>query len=100
MNLKIASRGAVLLAKGDTIDSIHLPPSLQMKTSLEQGKRKQGTLTSLVDAYERSIITDALKDARGNQSRAAKILGSTKRIIQYKTQKYAIDTDRFKSKKS
>lgn len=91
---------AVLLAKGDTIDSIHLPPSLQMKTSLEQGKRKQGTLTSLVDAYERSIITDALKDARGNQSRAAKILGSTKRIIQYKTQKYAIDTDRFKSKKT
>jgi len=90
---------AVLITKGDTIESTQLPPSLQMKTS-DASKKSQGTLTSLVDAYERSIITDALKDAKGNQSRAAKMLGSTKRIIQYKTQKYAIDTERFKSKKS
>ena len=41
-----------------------------------------------------------LKDARGNQSKAARVLGTTKRIIQYKVEKYGIDVKRFKSKKS
>jgi Nif-specific regulatory protein len=90
---------AVLLANGDTIDSVHLPPSLQMKVSAPE-KKRQGKLTSLVNTYERSLIVDALKDARGNQSQAARILGTTKRIIQYKVEKYAIDTRRFRSKKN
>jgi Nif-specific regulatory protein len=45
----------------------------------------------MVASYEKEIIVDALKDARGNQSEAARILGTTKRIIQYKIQKYEID---------
>lgn len=89
---------AVLLANGDTIDSIHLPPSLQMKVAAPE-KKRQGKLTSLVNTYERSLIIDALKDARGNQSQAARLLGTTKRIIQYKVEKYAIDTKRFRTKK-
>ena len=89
---------SVLLANGDTIDSIHLPPSLQMKVASPE-KKHEGKLSSLVNIYERSIIVDALKDAQGNQSQAARILGTTKRIIQYKVEKYAIDTRRFKSKK-
>ncbi|HPJ92753.1 MAG TPA: sigma 54-interacting transcriptional regulator [Deltaproteobacteria bacterium] len=89
---------AVLLANGDTIDSIHLPPSLQMKVTAPE-KKREGKLSSLVNTYERSLIVDALKDARGNQSQAARILGTTKRIIQYKVEKYAIDTRRFRSKK-
>ncbi|HNU74435.1 MAG TPA: helix-turn-helix domain-containing protein [Deltaproteobacteria bacterium] len=63
-------------------------------------KKKQGQLSSLIGAYERSLIVDALKDARGNQSKAARVLGTTKRIIQYKVEKYGIDVKRFKSKKS
>jgi len=90
---------AVLIATGDTIDSIHLPPSLQMKGEGPEDKKQHGKLTSLVNSYERSLITDALKDARGNQSQAARMLGTTKRIIQYKVEKYEIDTRRFKSKK-
>jgi Nif-specific regulatory protein len=90
---------AVLIATGDTIDSIHLPPSLQMKGEGVEDKRQHGKLTSLVNSYERSLITDALKDARGNQSQAARMLGTTKRIIQYKVEKYEIDTRRFRSKK-
>lgn len=89
---------AVLLATGDTIESIHLPPSLQMKTT-PQEKKRRGKLESLVGAFERSLIVDALKDARGNQSEAARILGTTKRIIQYKVAKYAIDTRRFRPKR-
>ena len=46
----------------------------------------KGTFGQLVSAYEKELITDALKDARGNQTDAARILGTTKRIIQYKIQ--------------
>ncbi|HOO37431.1 MAG TPA: helix-turn-helix domain-containing protein, partial [Deltaproteobacteria bacterium] len=72
--------------------------SLQMKVTAPE-KKREGKLSSLVNTYERSLIVDALKDARGNQSQAARILGTTKRIIQYKVEKYAIDTRRFRSKK-
>ncbi|MCE5274108.1 MAG: sigma 54-interacting transcriptional regulator [Syntrophaceae bacterium] len=89
---------SVLLANGDTIDSVHLPPSLQMKPSTSE--KHQGKLNSLVNTYERSLIIDAMKDAKGNQSHAARILGTTKRIIQYKVEKYNIDTKRFKAKKT
>ena len=78
---------AALLADGDTIESVHLPPSVQMQVNAPRGK-KQGTLASLVNTYERSLIIEALKDAGGNQSKAARLLGTTKRIIQYKVEKF------------
>ena len=90
---------AVLLAQGDTIESTNLPPSLQIKDSDKRTSR-QTTLDGAVKAYERSLIIDALKDARGNQSQAARILGTTKRIIQYKITNYGIDPSRFKGKKT
>ena len=90
---------AVLLAQGDTIESTNLPPSLQIKDSDKRSSR-QTTLEGAVKAYERSLIIDALKDARGNQSQAARILGTTKRIIQYKITNYGIDPSRFKGKKT
>lgn len=89
---------ATLLADGDTIESVHLPPSLQMKVIAPQGKKQQGKLSSLINTYERSLIVDALKDASGNQSKAARILGTTKRIVQYKVEKYGIDVERFKAR--
>ena len=88
---------ATLLADGDTIESVHLPPSLQMKALAPQGK-KQGQLASLVGAYERSLIVDALKEVHGNQSKAARLLGTTKRIVQYKVEKLGIDVERFKAR--
>lgn len=90
---------SVLIAPGDTIDSVHLPPSLQMKISAPE-KKEYGKLGSLVNTYERSLIIDAMKDSKGNQSQAARLLGTTKRIIQYKVEKYGIDTKRFKAKKA
>jgi Nif-specific regulatory protein len=90
---------AVLLANGEAIETIHLPPTLQMK-SQEMRESARGKLDTLVYAFERDLITDALKDARGNQSQAARLLGTTKRIIQYKTEKYGIDAKRFRGKVS
>ena len=46
------------------------------------------------------MIIDALKETRGNQSKAAKLLGTTKRITQYKIQKFGIDPWQFRPKKT
>ncbi len=90
---------AVLLSQENSIDSWHLPPTLQMKPDGTQNTSR-GKLEALTSAFERDLITDALKDVRGNQSQAARLLGTTKRIIQYKVGKYGIDPERFRAKQS
>lgn len=49
-----------------------------------------------VEDFERHIIVSALKRTHGNQSEAAKQLGTTKRIIRYRIQKYRIDIGQFR----
>ncbi len=88
---------AVLLAEGETIETVHLPPSLQLKSEQAE-KGSWGKLESMVGNFERDLIVDALKEAKGNQTRAAKILGTTKRVVQYKVTKYGIDSKRFQEK--
>ncbi len=89
---------AVLLAENEVIHGHLLPPSLRMK-SVEARSKQRGTFEKLVAAYEMEVIVDALKDADGNQSRAAQLLGTTKRVIQYKVAKLDIDYRKFKKKK-
>jgi Nif-specific regulatory protein len=90
---------AVLMAGGDTVEIIHLPPSLQVKPR-DGDRKEQGKLSNIIESQERAIIIDALKETRGNQSQAAKLLGTTKRIIQYKIQKFGIDPWRFRPKRN
>ncbi len=87
---------AVLLTQGDTIEAIHLPPTLQMKNKSET-RIHRGKLEILVGTYERDLIMDALKDSKGNISEAARLLGTTRRVIQYKVRKYGIDVNKLKS---
>lgn len=90
---------AVLLSADGVIHSYNLPPSLQLKRRDLEGV-KGGTLEKMVAAYERDLIEDAIKYARGNQSSAARQLGTTKRIIQYKVMKYNIDCEKYKTGRS
>lgn len=83
-----------ILTQDGVIKGHHLPPSLQMKTVENKGK-KRGKFESLVRAYEIELITDALKDANGNQTTAAELLDTTKRVVQYKISQYGIDYKRF-----
>ena len=62
----------------------------------EEDDTKQDGLRSLIETYERDLITDALKITFGNQSRAAKLLGTSKRVINYKVTKYAINLMHFR----
>jgi Nif-specific regulatory protein len=54
------------------------------------------SLSEAVGAYEKDIVVDALKSTRGNRAKAARLLGTTERIINYKVRKYEIDGDRFR----
>ena len=54
----------------------HLPPTLQ--TAEATGTVVSTSLDNAVEAFERSLIEDALKTARGNRARAARLLGTTR----------------------
>ena len=61
-------------------------------------KKEHSKLSSVVEAQERSLIIDTLEATGGNQTKAAKVLGTTKRIIQYKITKLGIDPKFFRKK--
>jgi Nif-specific regulatory protein len=87
---------AVLLTKTETVDCMHLPPSVQVREK-DADRKEQSKLSSLVEAQEKTLIIEALEEAKGNQTKAARILGTTKRIIQYKISKMGIDPKIFKA---
>ena len=87
---------AILLAPGDTIEPAHLPPSLPLRSKSVE-KKEGGRLNAFVKAHERDLIINALRETKGNQTRAAKLLGTTKRIIQYRIRKMEIDHRSFRA---
>ena len=92
--LENAVERAVLVCDEQVIHGHHLPPTLQ--TAEVSGTVTQVSLISAIEAYERDLIQDALKSARGNVAKAARMLDSTERIIAYKIKKYGVDPKRFK----
>ncbi len=88
---------AALLSEDSVIHAHHLPPSLQMKAAGDRTK-SAGLFSALTRNYEIEIITNALKDSDGNQSKAARALGLTQRIMQYKIRQYGIDFKRFRAR--
>lgn len=88
----IVERG-VILAEGDALHPHHLPPTLQ--TAEQVGTPPKGSLKSLVETYERDLISDALKSARGNMAQAARSLEATQRIFGYKVHKYNINPKQY-----
>ena len=86
---------AVVLSREEVIHPHHLPPTLQ--TADTTGTTPAGSLNELVERYERGIIGDALKSARGNVSAAARILKTTPRILAYKVAKYGLNPKKYSS---
>ena len=56
----------------------------------------ENVLERCVYDCEKTVIVHALVRTKGNQSAAARILGTTKRILAYKVHKYGIDCEQFK----
>ena len=86
---------AVLVCEKGVIHGYHLPPTLQ--TAEASGTMMRVSLTDAVESYEKDLILDALKTARGNRAKAAKLLQTTERIMGYKVKKYTINWQRFRS---
>jgi len=86
---------AVLVCDGAVIHGHHLPPSLQ--TADSSGTVTRVSLKDAVAGYERDLILDALKTTRGNRAKAARLLDTTERILNYKVRGYGIDVRRFKT---
>jgi Nif-specific regulatory protein len=84
---------AVLVSDGHVIHMHHLPPTLQ--TAEGSGTATTQSLGEAVGAFERDMIEDALKMARGNRARAARLLQATRRVVNYKIRQYQIDWRRY-----
>ena len=86
----------VVLSCSDTIGPNELPSSLKTTSKVEQ--IKQGVLDgriSFEDAerdFEKDIILEALKKTHFVQTKAADLLGVSRRILKYKMDKYGIST--------
>ncbi|QJA05780.1 GAF domain-containing protein [Thermosulfurimonas marina] len=92
--LENAIERAVLICDEEVIRSYHLPPSLQ--TAQSSGTRARMSLSEAVEKVERELIVEALKETRGNQTQAAKLLGTTLRVLNYKIKKYGLDPRSFR----
>jgi Nif-specific regulatory protein len=86
---------AVLVCEGGVIHGHHLPPTLQTAEASDTIARQ--SLAESVEAFERDLLQDALKTSRGSCARAARLLGTTERIFNYKIRKYGVDARRFKA---
>jgi Nif-specific regulatory protein len=85
---------AVLVCDAGVIHGHHLPPTLQTAEASDTAPRQ--SLTESIEALERDLLQDALKTARGNCARAARVLDTTERVFNYKVRKYGIDVGRFR----
>jgi Nif-specific regulatory protein len=84
----------VLVCDGHVVHAHHLPPTLQ--TAEASGTVMSLALEDAVSAYEADLIKDALKSARGNRAKAARLLRTTDRIFNYRLRKLNIDWKRFR----
>jgi Nif-specific regulatory protein len=93
--LENALERGVLVCDGAVIHGHHLPPSLQ--TADASGTVTRVPLKDAVAAFERDLIQDALKTTRGNRAKAARLLDTTERILNYKVRGHGVDPRRFRS---
>ena len=80
---------AVLLTIDEVIHSHHLPPSLQSAEST--GTRLAQSLEEALENLEAELLQDALKSAKGNMAKAARMLDLTERKMGLRVKKYDID---------
>jgi two-component system response regulator AtoC len=85
----------LVLSDHDPIEVDDLPEQVRVgrveSTSIQQQVlRQQKSLTDAVDEFEREIIQAALQHVDFNQTRAADLLGTTRRILKYRMDKLGI----------
>lgn len=92
--LRMTIERAVVLTSGPVIHHHHLPVEIQ--ASGETNVPMLG-LSEALEAYEKELLQDALRQARGVRSQAARLLMTSERVFSYRLRKHGIDTRRFKT---
>ena len=87
---------AVLLSSDNVIHAYHLPPSLQSAEST--GTKNTSTLSEAVEALEKEMLIETLKNTKGNRAAAARALGITERQIGTRVIKYNLQNAHYLSK--
>ncbi len=94
---------AVLLSKDDAIEPHHLPIEMPASGRRAVLQRREGgriemelpTGTVTLDEVERALIEATLKRTRGNVSRAADLMGTSRGALRNKLTRYKIDSRAF-----
>jgi DNA-binding NtrC family response regulator len=86
----------LVLSEGPMITLEDLPDQLKRTEASPGNLREQvlagrKSLGDAVDEFEREIIAEALQQMEFNQTRAAEMLGTTRRILKYRMDKLGID---------
>jgi two-component system response regulator AtoC len=89
---------AAIICGGHTINAQHLPPEMRLQqnvksslvpaSSIAAPSVETLSLPDAVQALEIRFITEALQQANGNKSRAAKLLNISERSLWYKLSRY------------
>lgn len=84
----LVERMLVLHGQAATIIPEHLPDPLRRPASIviapDQPVAAGTSLNEAVKAFERRLVLDALRQTKGVQTRAARLLGTTRRILNYR----------------
>lgn len=91
----------VVLARGDTLDTADLPPQIRDHKDNVQELAKPSAATEEsvkldLGGNERKLIVQALISAKGNRTRAAEILGISRRTLHRRLNEYAAGGDPIK----
>jgi len=80
---------SLLLADGAVVEPDDLPPNVRANIALLRGALGLDIPETGIDleAVEKSLVLKALDKARGNVSQAARLLGLTRRTLQYRLEK-------------
>jgi Nif-specific regulatory protein len=85
---------AVVVCDGSVVREQHLPASHKCEPEATQ---ENLTLPEAIAQLERKMISEALGKERGNLTRAARLLGTSERVIRYKVNKYGLDVANFRN---
>ncbi len=87
---------AIIICDENVLRIHHLPASLQLSGEDGELSSRRKSFADAVAGFEKELIMEALSETGGNQTKAARLLNSSLRIINYKIKKYGIDTNAFK----
>ncbi|TNF47164.1 sigma-54-dependent Fis family transcriptional regulator [bacterium] len=78
----------VLMSEGGEIGYEHLPPEIKGSEPLPESHTLKGTVDSIYRSTEKQLIEDALEKTDQNRTKAAKLLGISRRTLQNKIKEY------------